>query len=57
MLESNLFEGKQGIPADQADLKYGVSVTDACVGWEQTEELLKWAYEQMGAVVGAAAVR
>jgi len=57
MLESNLNEGKQSIPADHADLKYGVSVTDACVGWEQTEELLKWAYEQMGAVVGAAAAR
>ncbi|WP_161880351.1 3-deoxy-7-phosphoheptulonate synthase [Deinococcus alpinitundrae] len=57
MLESNLFEGKQSIPADHADLKYGVSVTDACVGWEQTEALLKWAYEQMGAVVGVAAVR
>ncbi len=52
MLESNLVEGKQGIPANHAELRHGVSVTDACVGWEQTEELLKWAYEQMGAVLG-----
>jgi len=51
MLESNLVEGKQSIPADQADLRYGVSVTDACVGWAQTEELLAWAYGQMGAVM------
>ncbi|AZI42355.1 3-deoxy-7-phosphoheptulonate synthase [Deinococcus psychrotolerans] len=55
MLESNLIEGKQSIPADPADLKYGVSVTDACVGWQTTEELLKWAYDQMGAVMGQAA--
>jgi 3-deoxy-7-phosphoheptulonate synthase len=29
MLESNLFEGNQKIPADLSQLKYGVSVTDA----------------------------
>ncbi|WP_293910781.1 3-deoxy-7-phosphoheptulonate synthase [Deinococcus sp.] len=51
MLESNLMEGKQSIPADLARLRYGVSVTDACVGWESTEELLRWAYDQMGNVV------
>lgn len=35
MAESNLYEGKQPIPADRSQLRYGVSVTDACVGWEQ----------------------
>ena len=45
MLESNLCEGQQKIPADPADLKYGVSVTDACIGWEQTESLLLAAAE------------
>lgn len=37
MLESHLFEGRQEIgPA----LRYGVSVTDGCMGWEKTERLL-----------------
>lgn len=40
MLESNLEEGKQSVPADPNNLKYGVSVTDACVGWAETEALL-----------------
>lgn len=41
MLESNLVEGRQDIPASgPAGLKYGVSVTDACVSWEQTVPVL-----------------
>jgi 3-deoxy-7-phosphoheptulonate synthase len=40
MLESNLHEGNQPIPTNLADLRYGVSVTDACIGWETTESLL-----------------
>lgn len=40
MIESNLFEGNQSIPNNLEDLKYGVSITDACIGWEETEELL-----------------
>lgn len=44
MLESNLFEGKQSIPADLTQLKYGVSITDACVGWKETEKLLHSLY-------------
>lgn len=38
MLESHLNEGKQ--PLDLDALRYGVSITDACVGWETTEQLL-----------------
>ncbi len=41
MLESNLNEGNQKIPADLSELKYGVSVTDACIDWETTEKLLR----------------
>lgn len=44
MLESNLFEGNQEIPRDLSNLKYGVSVTDACIGWDETEKLLLEAY-------------
>ena len=40
MIESNLEAGKQSIPADLTQLKPGVSVTDGCVGWAETEELL-----------------
>lgn len=40
MLESNLFEGSQKIPSDLSLLKYGVSVTDGCIGWEETERIV-----------------
>jgi len=40
MLESHLHEGNQRIPDDLSELKYGVSVTDACMGWATTEALL-----------------
>ena len=40
MLESNIEEGNQKITPDLKDLKYGVSLTDACINWESTEKLL-----------------
>ena len=46
MAESYIFEGKQPIPTNLAELKYGVSVTDACMSWETTEELLEYTYER-----------
>ncbi len=48
MIESNLREGRQEIPADLSRLEYGVSITDACVGWEKTEQMLRYAYERLG---------
>lgn len=39
MIESNLYEGQQGFTAGQ-DLIYGVSITDGCIGWEETERLV-----------------
>jgi len=39
MLESNLHHGNQSIPKNLNDLQYGVSITDACISWEKTEEL------------------
>ena len=41
MLESNINAGNQAIPADLSKLKYGVSVTDACIDWSTTERLLR----------------
>ena len=40
MLESNIYEGKQTIPVNIKELKYGISITDSCIGWEETELLL-----------------
>jgi 3-deoxy-7-phosphoheptulonate synthase len=41
MLESNLLEGNQPVPADLTQLRYGVSVTDACIDWPTTENVLR----------------
>ena len=48
MLESNLYEGNQPLTQQTSDLKYGVSITDACVSFETTERLLEYAYNQLG---------
>ncbi len=39
MLESFLYEGNQA-PDKPENLKYGISITDKCVGWDETEELI-----------------
>ena len=51
MLESNLVEGNQKI-SSRDKLRYGQSITDSCIGWEETENIildlddtLKKAYE------------
>ena len=41
MIESNLHWGSQSIPKDLGDLRYGVSVTDACIDWKTTQDLLR----------------
>jgi 3-deoxy-7-phosphoheptulonate synthase len=41
MVESYLGEGSQPIPKNLAELKFGVSITDACLGWEITERMLR----------------
>jgi 3-deoxy-7-phosphoheptulonate synthase len=53
MVESNLFEGSQPIPNNLKDLRYGVSLTDSCIGWETTERMLRWGYEILGSVIPA----
>ncbi|KAI9842459.1 MAG: Phospho-2-dehydro-3-deoxyheptonate aldolase amt16 [Sclerophora amabilis] len=41
MIESHINEGSQKVPKEgKAGLKYGVSITDACIGWEDTEAVL-----------------
>ncbi|NBT56031.1 MAG: 3-deoxy-7-phosphoheptulonate synthase, partial [Betaproteobacteria bacterium] len=46
MLESHLFEGNQKLGRVQ-DLRYGVSITDACMGWDSTADSLRQAAELM----------
>lgn len=41
MIESNLNEGNQSSELPRAQMKYGVSVTDACINWTTTEEVLR----------------
>jgi 3-deoxy-7-phosphoheptulonate synthase len=45
MVESFLEAGNQPIPADRSKLRYGCSVTDPCVGWDTTAEMLRGAHE------------
>lgn len=46
MLESNIAPGQQDL---HGDLQYGVSVTDACIGWEETEALIHEVAQQLPA--------
>ena len=48
MVESYLEEGSQPIPKRLGELRHGVSITDACVGWETTERMLRHGHEVMG---------
>lgn len=41
MLESHLNSGSQPLPRDPSVLKYGVSITDACMDWDTTASLLE----------------
>ncbi|MCP2071706.1 UNVERIFIED_ORG: 3-deoxy-7-phosphoheptulonate synthase [Pseudomonas lini] len=44
MLESHLFEGCQPL---SPSMRYGVSVTDGCLGWDATEQLLRQAHRKL----------
>jgi len=47
MMESNLLPGKQELGDDPSKLQYGVSITDSCVGWEETAQLLQEAHDSL----------
>ncbi len=47
MIESNLHEGNQPLVKDHSKLKYGVSITDACINWVSTEELILSAHNRL----------
>lgn len=48
MLESNLVGGNQKFPRPLNELTRGQSITDACMDWETTEQVLREAYEMLG---------
>jgi 3-deoxy-7-phosphoheptulonate synthase len=47
MIESYIHEGNQPFPTKPADLRHGISITDACVSWEMTEQILRWGSEEL----------
>lgn len=44
MIESNINEGNQPANVPLNELAYGVSITDACINWQETESLLRQAH-------------
>ena len=48
MLESNIHPGSQPVSADRGRLAYGVSITDGCIGWDETALLLGEAHAGLG---------
>jgi len=51
MLESFLEPGNQPLAPNLLSLRYGVSITDACLGWSDTESLLREAHTRHAAVL------
>jgi 3-deoxy-7-phosphoheptulonate synthase len=51
MIESNIGWGSQSLPSDRSPLKYGVSITDACVDWETTEKMLRETHAKLKTVL------
>ncbi len=46
MIESNLNHGNQGI-SNQSSLEYGISITDECIGWQETEDMIRELYSSI----------
>ncbi|WP_042959090.1 3-deoxy-7-phosphoheptulonate synthase [Erwinia tasmaniensis] len=53
MLESNIHEGNQSSEQPRSEMRYGVSVTDACINWETTEKLLQDIYQDLDGALAA----
>ena len=50
MLESHLKAGNQSIPKDLSKLEYGMSITDPCIDWQTTENLLLKLHQSLQSV-------
>ncbi|WP_275553308.1 3-deoxy-7-phosphoheptulonate synthase [Mixta sp. Marseille-Q2659] len=51
MLESNIIEGNQSSEQPRSEMRYGVSVTDACISWETTAQLLQQIHQDLSGVL------
>ena len=49
MIEGNLNAGNQKLGTDLSELKYGVSITDGCIDWASSEDLIKFFDETLQA--------
>lgn len=47
ILESHLRAGKQSLEERGEKLRYGVSITDPCIDWTTTEQLVLWAHHKI----------
>ena len=57
MIESYLEAGNQPIPKNLKDMKYGVSITDKCIDWQTTEEMLRRTHARLKACGGRPVAR
>jgi 3-deoxy-7-phosphoheptulonate synthase len=57
MIESSLSEGNQPLEKDVSRLQYGISITDPCLGWDDTERLLRFARDELASGAHAGALR
>ncbi len=57
MIESYLEAGNQPIPKNLKQMKYGVSITDKCIDWKTTEEMLRRAHGRLKACGGRPVAR
>ena len=48
MLESHLVAGAQKFPQQKSDLVYGQSITDPCIDWKTTEDLILRSADALG---------
>ncbi len=49
MIESNLEAGSQPFPQPKSSLRYGVSITDGCISWAETEQLIRETHAALAA--------
>ena len=47
MLESNLVEGNQSLGDSSTNLVFGKSITDSCINWDTTSQIIKKAFKDL----------
>jgi 3-deoxy-7-phosphoheptulonate synthase len=51
MIESNINAGNQRLTGDPSKLAYGVSVTDPCIDWQTTADLLRGLNDELADIL------